>query len=71
MMPQKWKLKDFKKLLPENHNLRMLADIKQKKLGNETMYAVVIGDYSSKASAENAKIIVQQQCKCIPIIFEK
>ena len=52
-------------------NMRMLADIKQKKLGNETMYAVVIGDYSSKASAENAKIIVQQQCKCIPIIFEK
>lgn len=52
-------------------NMRMLADIKQKKLGNETMHAVVIGDYSSKASAENAKIIVQQQCKCIPIIFEK
>lgn len=51
--------------------MRMLAEIKQKKIGNETMYAVVIGDYSSKESAENAKIIVQQQCKCIPIIFEK
>jgi hypothetical protein len=52
-------------------NMRMLAEIKQKKLGNETMHAVVIGDYATKASAENAKLIVQQQCKCIPIIFEK
>lgn len=51
--------------------MRMLADIKQKKIGDETMYAVIIGDYSSKESAENAKLIVQQQCKCIPIIFKK
>ncbi|MFC2130368.1 SPOR domain-containing protein [Bacteroidota bacterium] len=52
-------------------NLRMLAEIKQKKIGNETMYAVVIGDYSKKISAENAKPIVKQKCNCIPIIFEK
>ena len=51
--------------------LRMLAEIKQKKIGNETMYAVVIGDYANKMSAENAKPIVKQKCNCIPVIFEK
>lgn len=52
-------------------SLRMIAKIKNKKIGNETMYAVVIGNYASKEEAENAKYIVQQQCKCIPIVFQK
>lgn len=52
-------------------SLRMKATIKTKKIGNETMYAVVIGIYTTKEEAENAKYIVQQQCKCIPIVFQK
>ncbi len=52
-------------------SLRMIAKIKTKKIGDETMYAVVIGNYSSKEEAEQAKYVVQQQCKCIPIVFQK
>lgn len=52
-------------------NLRMINEIKPKKIGDETMYAVVIGDYKKKAEAEDAKGIIRRQCNCIPIIFEK
>lgn len=50
---------------------RMLAEIMKKDVDGESMFAVVIGDYSSKESAEAAKNIVLQQCKCSPIIFKK
>ncbi|HPO61469.1 MAG TPA: SPOR domain-containing protein [Candidatus Kapabacteria bacterium] len=50
---------------------RMFAEIKQKKVDNNNYYAVIIGNYSSKESAEEAKIMVKNICKCDPIIFEK
>lgn len=50
---------------------RMRTEVKQKVINGENMYAVVIGNYSSKESAEAAKLIVQQQCDCNPIVFEK
>jgi cell division septation protein DedD len=52
-------------------NQRMRTEVKEKTVDGEKMWAVVIGDYSSKESAEAAKIIVQQQCKCSPMIFKK
>ena len=51
--------------------LRMMAKIEKKRIDGETMFAVVIGNYSSQESAEAGKIVVQQQCKCLPIIFIK
>jgi len=50
---------------------RMLANIEKKRIDGETMFAVVIGNYSSLESAEAGKIVVQQQCKCLPIVFIK
>lgn len=50
---------------------RMFAEIKNKKVDNTNYYAVIIGNYSSKESAEEAKIMVKSICKCDPIIFEK
>jgi cell division septation protein DedD len=51
--------------------LRMLSVVKEKKIDGENFYAVVIGNYSSRESAETAKHIVQNQCKCNPIIYQK
>ncbi len=50
---------------------RMRTEVLEKNVRGETMYAVVIGNYSSKESAEAAKLIVKQQCNCDPIVFEK
>jgi len=50
---------------------RMRTEVKPKDLDGTTKFAVVIGNYSSKESAEAAKIIVQQNCNCTPIVFEK
>jgi cell division septation protein DedD len=52
-------------------SLRMIASIYPKKVDDVTMHAVVIGDYNSKESAESARSMVQGQCKCLPILFEK
>jgi cell division protein FtsN len=51
--------------------MRLKADIVIKEINGIERYAVVIGDYSSRESAEAAKNIVQQQCECTPLIFEK
>ncbi len=59
------------KELEKYKKYRMLAEVKEKELDGETMYAVVIGSYQTKEAADNAKHIVQQQCKCMPIIFIK
>ena len=50
---------------------RMFAEIINKKVDNTNYYAVIIGNYSSKESAEEAKIMVKSICKCDPIIFGK
>lgn len=50
---------------------RMRTQVVEKNIDGQTKYAVVIGHYSSIESAEAAKIIVAQQCKCDPIIYKK
>lgn len=50
---------------------RMRTEVKEKSINNANKYAVVIGNYSSLESANAAKIIVQQQCDCDPVVFEK
>jgi cell division protein FtsN len=50
---------------------RMRTEVKSKTIDGENKFAVVIGNYSSLESAKAAKIIVQQQCDCEPIVFEK
>ena len=51
--------------------MRLKAEILNKTINGDSKFAVVIGDYSTKESAEAAKNIVQQQCNCSPLIFEK
>lgn len=50
---------------------RMRTNVVPKSIDDNTLYAVVIGNYSSLESANAAKIIVKQQCDCDPIVFEK
>lgn len=50
---------------------RMNATIVEKNVADETLYAVLIGNYSSRESAEAAKSIVDRQCNCNSIILEK
>ena len=50
---------------------RMRTEVKEKLVDDEKKYAVVIGNYSTLESANAAKIIVQQQCDCEPVVFEK
>lgn len=50
---------------------RMRTEVKEKSINNDQKYAVVIGNYSTLESANAAKIIVQQQCDCEPVVFEK
>lgn len=50
---------------------RMRTEVKQKIVNGDKMYAVVIGNYSSAQSAEGARVIVEQQCNCSPILIEK
>jgi len=52
-------------------SMRLRSEIIQKKVDGASMHAVVIGDYSTKESAEAAKNIVQQQCSCSPMVFKK
>jgi len=58
---------EMKKFLQQ----RMRTEVRTKMIGEEQKYAVVIGNYSSRASAESAKYYVNQQCNCNPIILEK
>lgn len=50
---------------------RLRTTIEEKNINGQKRFAVVIGNYSSKESAEAAKQIIQQQCECEPIIYEK
>ncbi|RMF33256.1 MAG: hypothetical protein D6747_07315 [Chlorobiota bacterium] len=36
-----------------------------------SLYAVTIGDYTSRAAAEKARPLVEQQCNCTPFIIPK
>ncbi|TAL67897.1 MAG: hypothetical protein EPN82_12495 [Bacteroidetes bacterium] len=50
---------------------RLISYVMNKEIDGTQMFAVVVGEYSSKESAEQARKIVQVQCKCQPIIFKK
>ncbi|HAW08901.1 MAG TPA: hypothetical protein DCW42_07010 [Bacteroidetes bacterium] len=50
---------------------RLRTSIEEKVVEGEKKYAVVIGNYSSMESAEAAKVIIQQQCNCTPLIYKK
>lgn len=50
---------------------RMRTEVLEKVVNGEVLYAVVIGSYPTRQSAEEAKQIVQQQCACKPIVFKK
>lgn len=50
---------------------RLRTSIEEKIVEGEKKYAVVIGNYSSMESAEAAKVIIQQQCNCTPVIYKK
>ena len=43
----------------------------EKNVGNEKVFAVIIGEYPNRESAERAKEIVQRQCECEPFVVEK
>ncbi|MBI3259480.1 MAG: SPOR domain-containing protein, partial [Ignavibacteriae bacterium] len=47
---------------------RLRASVIEKKVDDKTIYAVFIGEYTSKEAAEKAKIIVQQSCNCTPFV---
>mgnify|MGYP003834013817 CR=1 FL=1 len=53
------------------YKMRMNTEVMEKTVDTQTMYAVVIGEYTSIESAEHAKRIVQLQCRCSPIIFKR
>jgi cell division septation protein DedD len=47
---------------------RLRATVVEKTTDNATKFAVFIGEYTSKESAEKAKIIVQHSCNCTPFV---
>lgn len=51
--------------------MRLKAEILNKTINGAEKFAVVIGDYSTRESAAAAKNIVQQECNCSPLIYEK
>ena len=51
--------------------MRLRTKIMPKQVDTITMYAVVIGNYPDRESAEAAKPVVRQQCNCEPMIFLK
>jgi tetratricopeptide (TPR) repeat protein len=50
---------------------RIRSAIVKKVVNGETMYSIVVGEYSSAERAEKAKKIVEKECNCKPIIVNK
>jgi cell division protein FtsN len=50
---------------------RIRSAIAKKVVNGETMYSVIVGEYSSAERAEKAKRIVEKECNCKPIIVNK
>lgn len=50
---------------------RLRASVIEKNVDDKTIYAVFIGEYTSKEAAEKAKIIVQQSCNCTPFVVQR
>jgi cell division septation protein DedD len=47
------------------------VEIREKEIGGEKMWSVVVGNYSSQDNAEKAKSEVQKACNCNPLIIKK
>ena len=47
------------------------VEIREKEIGGEKMWSIVVGNYSSEANAEKAKAEVQKACDCSPIVIKK
>lgn len=52
-------------------NKRIETEIIVKKIKKKKMYAVVVGNYSSREKAENAKELISGMCNCKPMILKK
>lgn len=50
---------------------RMRTEVINRNVDGKNMFAVIVGHYTSKSNAEAAKIIINQQCNCNPLIIEK
>ncbi|MES2765724.1 MAG: SPOR domain-containing protein [Bacteroidota bacterium] len=50
---------------------RLKTAILNKDVNGKLWFAVVVGDYSSRESAEKAHPVVQAQCECTPFVVEK
>lgn len=50
---------------------RVRADVMEKKLGGAVRYAVIVGDYTSRANAEKARPTVQKICQCLPFVVPR
>ena len=50
---------------------RLRANVLTKDVNGKPGFAVVVGDYSSRESAEKAQPVVQTQCECAPFVVEK
>ncbi len=49
----------------------MRRRILERKIGNQTHYVIALGKYSSRDSADKAKITVDKQCKCQTFIINE
>lgn len=50
---------------------RLRTEIVEKEVDDSKMYAVIIGNYATKESAEKNKTIVEKICGCTPIVYKK
>ncbi len=50
---------------------RMTCEVRRMDNDKGSFYVVLIGNYSSLSSAQAAKMIVNEQCQCNPIVVEK
>lgn len=50
---------------------RLRAEIIEKKVDDNIHFAVIVGEYPSKDSAEKAKSTVEKICRCVPFVMEK
>lgn len=52
-------------------SMKLRTEIIEKEINGEIKYAVIIGNYSSRESAEAARKEIEEKCECTPIIFPK
>lgn len=55
----------------EFHQKRLRAVVGEKNVQGEAKFAVFIGEYTSRAAAEKARVIVEKQCGCKPFVVTR